>query len=175
MCVKCVQGYFQDFTGKCAPQNATCRSDEVNVQGYCILKQQNCLNTDALGLCVQCVSSDYSIIQGQCVFIQKCKSTQYLLNGQCIDTPANCLVFNPSSGVCLTCLDGTSANAGLCCPSGQTVYGGQCVALATAGTLLLSTQNSQIPTCLIYHPTTLYCLQCNGKFTVDTSTMKTCK
>lgn len=144
------------------------------VQGICKQKPANCLSADPIGLCTQCISSDYKITQGLCVLISKCKPSQYLLNGQCVDAPANCLVFNPSSGVCLTCLDGTSANKGLCCPIGQTVYGGQCVTLASAVALLTAAQSSTTPICVAFHPTTGYCLQCNGQYKVNVQTMTTC-
>ena len=134
----------------------------------------NCLKVDSIGLCIQCIRDSYQIIQGQCVFIQKCSSSQFQLNGQCIDAPANCSIFNPNSGVCLTCIDGSSANGGLCCLNSEVAFNGKCVTQSTAATLLSSAKISVIPICLIYHPTTGYCLQCNDNYSVDPKTMKTC-
>lgn len=77
----------------------------MSVNGLCLRSPENCQKVDAVGLCTKCVSKDYRIVLGQCVYFKKCESKQYLNpSGQCIDVDPLCNLFNPSNGDCITCV-----------------------------------------------------------------------
>ena len=92
----------------------------------------------------------------------------------CIDGPAGCSSFNPTSGICLTCSDGTDAVNGICCPSGQNAFKGQCIDAATYRSVRDSAESSDVPTCIKYHPTMGFCIQCNQNFTPSPTSTQTC-
>lgn len=170
-CDKCLPGWFKDFSGVCSLQNNNqgCRGDEMSVQGYCLQKPANCLIVDNLGLCASCNGTQFQLQNGQCVLIITCPAGQYLSNGVCINAPATCSngSFNPATGVCLTCNDGTSAVNGLCCSANQVAYGGQCIESSAYSNIVNSASNTEVPTCIAWHPSLGSCLECNGNYTPD--------
>ena len=174
-CQQCISGWFKDYTGRCNIQNAVCQSDEVSIEGICVQIPQNCLRVDNVGLCIVCKSSDYGIVNGQCVFKKTCGANQYLGdNGQCVEVAPGCSSFNPTTGSCLVCANGSPANNGLCCPDGYAVLSGQCVDPNTYQSIKSAADTSSVPTCVAYHPSLGTCLACNGNFQVGPTTGNTC-
>ncbi len=143
-CEQCVTGWYLDYTGKCTLQNAKCKEDEVSVQGICVQRPANCLKVDNLGLCVACNGPNYQIQMGQCVYVEKCPPNMFLQYGSCVYVTPGCAAFNPTSGQCLTCIDGRTAVEGLCCPQGQIAFHGLCYDEKTLimSPLYLGSQNS---------------------------------
>lgn len=164
-CEVCNDGYYIDYTGKCA-LSAKCGVGQWSVNGQCIGIPDNCLSVDSLGLCTTCVSSNYRLQQGQCVFFKTCTGQQYLNSaGQCVDVNANCGTWNPSNGQCITCKDASvSPTSGICCPSGQVYSGNTCV---DATTLQNSYQSATGSSCLIRHPSLNFCVKCAQGYAPD--------
>ena len=78
--------------------------------------------------------------------------------------------FNPSTGVCLSCNDGSAAVGGVCCAAGQVVWGGECISLQGYSSMLVSVGQLDVPVCVSYHPTLGICMECNGDYRVDRMT-----
>lgn len=164
-CVECEANYYIDFTGRCSLK-AKCASNQWSVNGDCLGIPDNCLKVDDLGLCVVCVTTDYRLQQGQCVYFKSCKGQQYLNSaGQCVDVSPNCATWNPSNGQCITCKTAdTQPYRGVCCPVGQVISGGICV---DANILQKSYQLATGSSCLVPHPALNHCLKCAQNFAPD--------
>jgi len=138
-------------------------------------KPANCLALNSFGMCSQCFSADYKLQDGQCVLIRTCGNNQYQTStGVCVDVVSGCSFYNPTSGVCLRCSNGSEAINGLCCSAGQHAYEGSCIEGLTYRSIVLGSDQSQTPTCLSYHPTMGYCLACNGNFVPSTINPQIC-
>ena len=175
-CYMCVSGYFPDYKGECTLKNAVCQADEVSIQGHCVQMPPHCSKVDGAGLCTSC-NDGYTNIFGLCVVVKTCVGNQYLsASGVCVNVPANCKSWNPSSGVCLTCNDGKPAVNGVCCSSGQNAFRGQCISATAWRDLKLAADTATVPTCVAFHPTTNHCLECNGdEFEFNPLDLTTCR
>lgn len=153
-----------------------CQADEASVQGVCVQVPSNCAAVDALGLCARCLlPAQYRLLHGQCLLSESCAPNQYSADsGLCVNVTPGCTTFNPSSGVCLTCANGSPAQQGLCCPAGQSVLAGRCLNAATYASAVASSQGSARPTCIAFHPALGTCLACNANFQVDPTTGSSC-
>ena len=164
-CEQCMSGYFIDYTGRCLINNANvvCQADEIRIQGICHQRPNNCLTIDNVGLCQTC-QPNYRNIYGQCHFFTTCGAKQYQTNsGVCVDVSPNCATFNPSNGICLTCVDGRNAVQGICCGTGSHAFNGNCIDDNTFRTIRETADASSTPTCIGYHPTLKYCVECSGR------------
>jgi hypothetical protein len=157
-CDTCSSGFYLDYTGHCA-SSSSCGFGQWSVNGECLNLPDNCLTVDSIGLCTQCISTDFRVEQGQCVYFKTCSGQQYLnTGGQCVSVSPDCASWNPSNGQCVTCkAAGTQPSSGVCCLSGQVYSGSQCV---DAGALQGSYQSAAGPACLIRHPSLAVCLKC---------------
>lgn len=125
---------------------------EKSINGLCLSLPAACIRADDLGLCVECNHTNYRLIFGQCVIKPNCTSHQYLnQNNVCVDVSGTCDLFNPTTGSCISCINGTTLNSGSCCPKDDSSSNPQC-----------SNQPSpSFPSsCLILHPSLGICLQC---------------
>lgn len=83
-CDACESGFFIDYTGVCQP-NAVCGPNQWSVNGACMTMPDYCLAVNSLGFCTKCVSSEYRIVDGQCIYFKTCLPRQYLsASGACI-------------------------------------------------------------------------------------------
>ena len=166
-CYECVKGYFFDYKGECTLKNRVCEVDEVSVLGYCHQLPPNCDKVDNRGLCSSC-KTNYKNVFGLCIKVETCPSNQYMSSsGVCVDVTPGCAAFNPTTGVCLTCSDGTPATNGLCCASGQNAFKGQCISSVSYRQIKEAADQAVVPTCVGYHPTMGHCIECNGNFQVS--------
>ena len=118
----------------------------------------HCSKVDGAGLCSQC-DTNYTNIFGLCVKVATCTGQQYMnSNGACVDVNPNCKTWNPSTGVCLTCNDGSPATNGLCCSTGQNAFRGQCISSVAWRDQKQAADQASVPTCVAFHPTTAECL-----------------
>jgi hypothetical protein len=164
-CDVCKDGFYLDYTGHCK-KSKTCGGNQWSVNGECLGFPENCLSVDSNGLCTACVSKEYRVQQGQCVYFKTCVGQQYLnVGGQCGDVNAACATWNPSNGQCITCkTEGTFPVSGVCCPPGQINSNGKCV---DANTLQQTFATATGPACLVRHPSMPYCLRCTNDHTAD--------
>lgn len=154
-CDKCASRYFLDYTGRCSEQ-ANCSTGYWSVNGACLRFPYNCLRVDEVGLCVECINSNYRIMLGQCVYNQACADRQFLNPSlQCIDIDLACDKFNPSNGDCISCKDSTAIlSGGACCVFGSLNMNRRCLDALNISENVLSSK------CRLYHPTLGYCLRC---------------
>jgi hypothetical protein len=164
-CDQCKEGFYLNYAGLCQ-RNVPCGANQYSVNGECLGFPDNCLSVDSLGLCTSCVSADYRLQQGQCVFFKRCSGQQYLnAGGQCADVNAACATWNPSNGQCITCkVAGTTPVTGVCCPLGQIFSGNSCV---DANQLQQTFATATGPSCLLRHPSINICLRCSPNFDID--------
>lgn len=162
-CEQCMSGYYLDYTGRCLLTGSTvCEADEIVIQGICHQRPSNCLVVDSIGLCQTC-QPNYRNIYGQCIFTVTCAANQYQTSsGVCVDVSANCATFNPSTGQCITCIDGSNADQGLCCGTGTYAFNGNCIDDITFRGIRQTADGSSSPSCIAYHPTLRYCIECSG-------------
>ena len=126
-CHKCVEGWYKDYKGECSLKKKVCEADEVNIQEYCQQVPPNCAEVDKNGFCSVC-KGNYDNVFGMCVMKKTCPDYQYKTStGVCVDITPGCGYFNPTTGQCLKCKDGSDAKNGLCCPSNYYVFGGRCL------------------------------------------------
>lgn len=172
-CDECKDGFYLDYRGLCA-KDVPCGNRQWSVNGECLGFPENCIAVDSLGLCTACVSADYRLQQGQCVYFKTCVGQQYLnAGGQCADVNAACATWNPSNGQCITCkTEGTSPVSGVCCPLGQVYSGNQCV---DSNTLQQSFSTATGSACLTKHPSLPYCLRCAQGYSPDYTRPNGCK
>lgn len=124
----------------------------------------NCKAVNSLGFCTMCVSSDYRIVDGQCVYFRTCLPRQYLsASGACIYVSPECDAFNPSNGMCISCISGNQASAGVCCPTGM-------IFSQTRKTCIGLNTSQGVWECIIPHPSLGLCLRCPDGFAPDYST-----
>lgn len=98
-CIACVNNYVLSANSTCTIQycqtmlqNGTC--------GQCI-SGYNLTNQGTACVRVTTISNCDTVSNGVCV---KCSNGYYLNNsGQCAPTRANCAVYNPNNGLCITC------------------------------------------------------------------------
>jgi len=168
-CDACLPTFFKDYAGVCTLKNdnTQCPGDSVSIQGYCVQKPANCRLVDDLGLCTTCNGNQYQLQNGQCIEKRICGSGQYInAGGACVNAPAGCSNgrFNPTTGVCLTCNDGSQAIGGLCCTGAFFAYQGQCITAAQYQSIISSASTANQPTCIAFHPSLGICMQCNANY-----------
>ena len=151
-----------------------CAADEVSIQGYCQQIPPNCAEVDQKGFCSSC-KKNYDIVFGMCIMKKKCTDYQYKTsNGVCVDITPGCGYFNPTTGQCLRCKDGSDAKNGLCCPSNYYVFGERCVDAITWRNIRQGAEVNKAPVCMGYHPTLGHCIECNGDYKPNPINPKTC-
>ena len=136
----------------------------MNIKGYCYQLPKHCLELNDYGLCSKC-EEGCEILNGVCYRRKTCAENQYLhQNRICVDVTPGCKKFNPSSGHCFECNDGSVPINKLCCPAGTHAFGNKCINSIAYRDLILNSETSNSPTCTGYHPTMGYCIACNGNF-----------
>ena len=152
---------------ECILKDAVCEDDEVSVRGICHQLPSNCAEVDPKGLCQSC-KKDYKNNFGICVKMKTCPGNQdKSASGVCVDVTPGGKSFNPTTGVCITCIDESPATNGLCFTKGQHAYNGQCISAATYKKIRESVDGALVPTCIAFHPTMGYCIYCNGNFNIS--------
>jgi hypothetical protein len=93
-----------------------CPSGSVIVNNNCIPLPANCVRIDPASLlCDICISTGYSLINGQCI-PKTCPSNYYFSAKYttCESTPVSCLNFDIKTETCLLCKIGYSIQGNIC-------------------------------------------------------------
>lgn len=105
--------------------------------------------------------NEFELYYGLCIPRTSCGVREWTdNNGDCHVADVNCRTFNPSNGLCTSCVSGMTFFGGICCPEGQFVQNEVCVAANSAQDI--DNQNG----CLV--PSSVFgCLRCQNGYTLE--------
>lgn len=137
ICSQCNLGYTWNNVLCILTVATNCLSGQVLINNQCVNLPPNCLSINIFQICTQC-DSGFKIESGSCVRCTgpnsffpcvTCPADQYIdPTGACRLASSECSSVNQATGLCNTCRSGASPAGGICCPSGQSVINGVCMA-----------------------------------------------